>query len=71
LSKLGKETIGSWEELTKQFTSNFKSTYDEGMTPRSSIFAYLVPAKEEARSKDTRSPPGLALRLGVEGKKYL
>jgi hypothetical protein len=27
LSKLGKETIGSWEELTKQFTSNFKSTY--------------------------------------------
>jgi hypothetical protein len=27
LSKLEKETIGSWEELTKQFTSNFKSTY--------------------------------------------
>jgi hypothetical protein len=27
LSKLGKETIGSSEELTKQFTSNFKSTY--------------------------------------------
>jgi hypothetical protein len=27
LSKLGEETIGSWEELTKQFTSNFKSTY--------------------------------------------
>jgi hypothetical protein len=27
LSKLGKETIKSWEELTKQFTSNFKSTY--------------------------------------------
>jgi hypothetical protein len=27
LSKLGKETIESWEELTKQFTSNFKSTY--------------------------------------------
>jgi hypothetical protein len=26
LSKLGKKTIGSWEELTKQFTSNFKST---------------------------------------------
>jgi hypothetical protein len=24
---------------------------DEGMTPRSSIFAYPVPAKEEARSK--------------------
>jgi hypothetical protein len=27
LSKLGEETIGSWEELTKKFTSNFKSTY--------------------------------------------
>jgi hypothetical protein len=27
LSKLEKETIGSWEELTKQFMSNFKSTY--------------------------------------------
>jgi hypothetical protein len=27
LSKLEKETIGSWEELTKQFRSNFKSTY--------------------------------------------
>jgi hypothetical protein len=27
LSKLGKETIESWEELTKQFTSNFKSIY--------------------------------------------
>jgi hypothetical protein len=44
---------------------------DKGMTPRSSIFAYLVPAKEEARSKVTRSPQGPALRLGVEGKKYL
>jgi hypothetical protein len=42
---------------------------DEGMTPRSSIFAYPVPAKEEARSKDTRSPQGPTLRLGVEGKK--
>jgi hypothetical protein len=27
LSKLEKETIGSWEDLTKQFTSNFKLTY--------------------------------------------
>jgi hypothetical protein len=27
LSKLGEKIIGSWEELTKQFTSNFKSTY--------------------------------------------
>jgi hypothetical protein len=27
LSKLERETIGNWEELTKQFTRNFKSTY--------------------------------------------
>jgi hypothetical protein len=27
LSKLERETIGSWEELTKKFTSNFKSIY--------------------------------------------
>jgi hypothetical protein len=27
LSKLEKETIGSWDELAKQFISNFKSTY--------------------------------------------
>jgi hypothetical protein len=27
LSKLEKETIGSWEDLMKQFTSNFRSTY--------------------------------------------
>jgi hypothetical protein len=27
LSNLEKETIGSWEELTKQFTSNFKLAY--------------------------------------------
>jgi hypothetical protein len=27
LSKLERQTIGRWEELTKQFTSNFKSTY--------------------------------------------
>jgi hypothetical protein len=26
LGKLERETIGSWDELTKQFTSNFKST---------------------------------------------
>jgi hypothetical protein len=27
LSKLQRGTIGCWEELTKQFMSNFKSTY--------------------------------------------
>jgi hypothetical protein len=35
------------------------------------MFAYLVPAKEEARSKDTRNPQGPALRLGVEGENYI
>jgi hypothetical protein len=49
----------------------FVNANDEGMTPRSSIFAYLVPPKEEARLKDTRSPEGPALRLGLEGKNYL
>jgi hypothetical protein len=29
LSKLGEEIIGSWEELTKQFTSNFKLIYKQ------------------------------------------
>jgi hypothetical protein len=27
LSKLEKETIGSWQDLTKQFTNNFRSSY--------------------------------------------
>jgi hypothetical protein len=27
LSKLERETIGTWDKLTKQFTSNFKSAY--------------------------------------------
>jgi hypothetical protein len=27
VEKLERGTIGSWEELTKQFMSNFKSTY--------------------------------------------
>jgi hypothetical protein len=27
LGKLERETVGSWDELTKQSTSNFKSTY--------------------------------------------
>jgi hypothetical protein len=34
LGKLERETIGSWEELTKQFTSNFKSTYNWLGKPR-------------------------------------
>jgi hypothetical protein len=64
--------ITSSEVQNKGFHLKFIETpHDEGMTPRSSIFAYPVPAKEEARSKDTRSLQGPALRLGLEGKKYL
>jgi hypothetical protein len=29
LGKLERETIGSWEELKRQFTSNFNSTYKQ------------------------------------------
>jgi hypothetical protein len=29
LGKMERETIGSWDELTKHFTSNFKSTYKQ------------------------------------------
>jgi hypothetical protein len=29
LGKLGKETIGSWDKLKRQFTSNFNSTYKQ------------------------------------------
>jgi hypothetical protein len=47
------------------------TSVDEGMTPRSSIFAYPVPAKEEACSKDIQSPQGPARQLGVEVKKPL
>jgi hypothetical protein len=58
--------IGVGEALLKRQVCQVNAsrparTSDEGMTPRSSIFAYLVPAKEEARSKDTRSPQSLAL----------
>jgi hypothetical protein len=49
-------TLGPWEITYQQ-----QSAIDEGMTPRSLIFAYPVPAKEEAHSKDTRSPQGPAL----------
>jgi hypothetical protein len=61
---------GRYDEHNSKSSLSMKPS-DEGMTTRSSIFAYLVPAKEEARSKDTRSPQGPAHRLGVEGKNYL
>jgi hypothetical protein len=64
-------TYTTMKYTTTSIIAVSKTTVDEGMTPRSSIFAYPVPAKEEAHSKDTRSPQGPALRLGVEGKKYL
>jgi hypothetical protein len=61
----------SLNKVVVLFLGFSKSPSDEGMTPWSSILAYLVPAKEEAHSKVTQSPQGPALRLGVEGKNYL
>jgi hypothetical protein len=65
-----KEEVFPYDSRDTHFQLTLFNT-DEGMTPRSSIFAYPVPAKEEARSKDTRSPQGPALQLGVEGNNYL
>jgi hypothetical protein len=42
-----------WESEEELAPKSHKSLADEGMTPRSSIFAYPVPSKEEARSNDT------------------
>jgi hypothetical protein len=41
-----------WTSVVRRRKKSEKEA-DEGMTARSSIFAYLVPVKEEARSKDT------------------
>jgi hypothetical protein len=46
-------SMAGQEEETRDSTRDPLTLADEGMTPRSSMFAYLVPAKEEARSKDT------------------
>jgi hypothetical protein len=40
LGKLERETIGSSDELTKQFTSNFKSTYKRPASIEKSKLAY-------------------------------
>jgi hypothetical protein len=49
LSKLGEETIGSWEELTKQFTSNFKSMYKRP-TSIEEVKAYVQQRGETLRA---------------------
>jgi hypothetical protein len=49
LSKLERETIGSWEELTKQFTSNFKSTYKRP-TSIEEVKAYVQQHNKTLRS---------------------
>jgi hypothetical protein len=49
LSKLEKETIGSWEELTKQFTSNFKSTYKRSVSIEE-VKAYVQQRNETLRA---------------------
>jgi hypothetical protein len=53
LSKLEKETIGSWEDLTKQFTSNFRSTYKQ-LASIEEVKAYVQQRDETLRhtSKD-------------------
>jgi hypothetical protein len=38
LGNIGIETIGSWDELKRQFTSNFNSTYkDQGQQKKSKL----------------------------------
>jgi hypothetical protein len=49
LSKLEKGTVGNWEELTKQFTSNFKSTY-KWPTSIEEVKAYVQQCNETLRS---------------------
>jgi hypothetical protein len=49
LSKLERGTIGSWEELTKQFTSNFKSTYKHPVSIEE-VKAYVQQHNETLRS---------------------
>jgi hypothetical protein len=49
LSKLEKGTIGIWEELTKQFTSNFKSTY-KWPASIEEVKAYVQQRNETLRS---------------------
>jgi hypothetical protein len=49
LSKLEQGTIESWEELTKQFTSNFKSTYKRPASIEE-VKAYVQQRNETLRS---------------------
>jgi hypothetical protein len=49
LRKLEKETIGSWEELTRQFTSNFKSTYKR-LASIEEVKAYVQQRNETLRA---------------------
>jgi hypothetical protein len=49
LSKLERGTIGSWEELTKQFASNFKSTY-KWPASIEEVKAYVQQCNETLRS---------------------
>jgi hypothetical protein len=49
LSKLEKGTIGNWEELTKQFMSNFKSTYKRPASIEE-VKAYVQERNETLRS---------------------
>jgi hypothetical protein len=77
LSKLERETIGSWEELTKQFTSNLKSTYkwpasieevkacvqQRNETLRSYIQRWSIIKNSTAKVSDERAIDAFALGL--------
>jgi hypothetical protein len=77
LTKLEKETIGSWKELTKQFTSNFKSTYkrlsyieevkayvqQHGETPRAYIQRWSIIKNSAVEVSDERAIDAFIVRL--------
>jgi hypothetical protein len=81
LSKLEKETIGSWEDLTKQFTSNFRSTYkwpasieevkvcvqQRGETLRAYIQRWSLIKNSAAKVSDERSIDAFIIGLRREG----
>jgi hypothetical protein len=49
VEQIRKKTIGSWEELTKQFTSNFKSTYKRPASIEE-VKAYVQQCNETLRA---------------------
>jgi hypothetical protein len=50
LSKLPEDSIGSWNELAKQFTSNFRSTYKRPTSIEEIKLAYREVASHSIRT---------------------